>query len=294
MTSRLSFAGSEFSEEELEMNLLGPEEDESSDGGSKGPFPDSESCGSTHSEPDEGRAPKKRARPARSKARRVAANVRERKRILDYNQAFNALRVALNHDLSGKRLSKIATLQRAINRISALSVFLSTNPAPAPGKPCNHLECHEQPPGLRIEPGRMPVGSMLVEPQSYLLAWHQHGISTLVQSPVSMHKPPLEQHVYMDSLGHMSAACPPSPHYACYPSPENQLYPSAGHCGSPLNEAGSPSRYGRLGEGVGFQAGLWGSCAQSQVEGYGEPTQALPFSWSYLQEPVTQHCYSML
>lgn len=70
---------------------------------------------------------KKRKRPARSKARRVAANVRERKRILDYNQAFNALRVVLNHDLSGKRLSKIATLRRAIHRISALSTLLCSN-----------------------------------------------------------------------------------------------------------------------------------------------------------------------
>ncbi|XP_012581551.1 PREDICTED: class A basic helix-loop-helix protein 9 [Condylura cristata] len=53
---------------------------------------------------------RKRARPVRSKARRIAANVRERKRILDYNEAFNALRRALRHDLGGKRLSKIATL----------------------------------------------------------------------------------------------------------------------------------------------------------------------------------------
>nr|XP_025957202.1 class A basic helix-loop-helix protein 9 [Dromaius novaehollandiae] len=67
---------------------------------------------------------RKRSRPARSKARRMAANVRERKRILDYNQAFNALRLALRHDLSGKRLSKIATLRRAISRIAALSLSL--------------------------------------------------------------------------------------------------------------------------------------------------------------------------
>uniref|UniRef100_A0A8C2TR35 Basic helix-loop-helix family member a9 n=1 Tax=Coturnix japonica TaxID=93934 RepID=A0A8C2TR35_COTJA len=63
---------------------------------------------------------RKRSRPVRSKARRMAANVRERKRILDYNQAFNALRLALKHDLGGKRLSKIATLRRAIHRIAAL------------------------------------------------------------------------------------------------------------------------------------------------------------------------------
>ncbi|NWY65267.1 BHA09 protein, partial [Erithacus rubecula] len=81
---------------------------------------------------------RKRSRPARSKARRMAANVRERKRILDYNQAFNALRLALKHDLGGKRLSKIATLRRAINRIAALSLSLHGG-----GRcwPCAHSEC---------------------------------------------------------------------------------------------------------------------------------------------------------
>nr|XP_045013868.1 class A basic helix-loop-helix protein 9 [Jaculus jaculus] len=87
-------------------------------------------------------AGRKRARPARSKARRMAANVRERKRILDYNEAFNALRRALRHDLDGKRLSKIATLRRAIHRIAALSLVLRASPAPR--WPCGHLECHGQ------------------------------------------------------------------------------------------------------------------------------------------------------
>ncbi|XP_077019206.1 class A basic helix-loop-helix protein 9 [Tamandua tetradactyla] len=87
-------------------------------------------------------AGRKRARPARSKARRIAANVRERKRILDYNEAFNALRRALRHDLGGKRLSKIATLRRAIHRITALSLVLRASPAPR--WPCGHLECHDQ------------------------------------------------------------------------------------------------------------------------------------------------------
>ncbi|KAL1779928.1 class A basic helix-loop-helix protein 9 [Sigmodon hispidus] len=87
-------------------------------------------------------AGRKRERPARSKARRMAANVRERKRILDYNEAFNALRRALQHDLGGKRLSKIATLRRAIHRITALSLVLRASPVPR--WPCSHLECHGQ------------------------------------------------------------------------------------------------------------------------------------------------------
>ncbi|XP_005327931.2 class A basic helix-loop-helix protein 9 [Ictidomys tridecemlineatus] len=84
----------------------------------------------------------RQARPVRSKARRMAANVRERKRILDYNEAFNALRRALRHDLGGKRLSKIATLRRAIHRITALSLVLRASPPPR--WPCGHLECHSQ------------------------------------------------------------------------------------------------------------------------------------------------------
>ncbi|XP_048374384.1 class A basic helix-loop-helix protein 9 [Sphaerodactylus townsendi] len=84
---------------------------------------------------------KRKARPMRSKARRMAANVRERKRILDYNQAFNALRLALKHDLGGKRLSKIATLRRAINRIASLSTSLRS----VSRWPCAHAECHGRP-----------------------------------------------------------------------------------------------------------------------------------------------------
>ncbi|XP_070334502.1 class A basic helix-loop-helix protein 9 [Odocoileus virginianus] len=85
---------------------------------------------------------RKRSRPVRSKARRMAANVRERRRILDYNEAFNALRRALRHDLGGKRLSKIATLRRAIHRIAALSLVLRASPAPRWS--CGHQECHGQ------------------------------------------------------------------------------------------------------------------------------------------------------
>ncbi|KAE8288071.1 Class A basic helix-loop-helix protein 9 [Larimichthys crocea] len=148
-----SVTGSEFSEEELELGVLDHGEDE---GSPKASFQDSESSTSSPSDPEEGQT-KKRNRPVRSKARRMAANVRERKRIMDYNQAFNALRVALNHDLSGKRLSKIATLQRAINRISALSVFLNSNP---PSKPCAHRECNRSSMGDSFTP-RMDTAAAL-------------------------------------------------------------------------------------------------------------------------------------
>uniref|UniRef100_A0A8D2LFL5 Basic helix-loop-helix family member a9 n=1 Tax=Varanus komodoensis TaxID=61221 RepID=A0A8D2LFL5_VARKO len=104
--------------------------------------------GAAHPGATEQAKPRRKARPTRSKARRVAANVRERRRILDYNQAFNALRLALRHDLAGKRLSKIATLRRAIHRIASLSRSLRS--APPARWPCAHAECRcsGDPPGL--------------------------------------------------------------------------------------------------------------------------------------------------
>lgn len=273
MTSRSSFTGSEFSEEELELSLEAQVDNDGVDSRRKGSYTDSASPSSTLSEAEEGRS-KKRSRPVRSKARRMAANVRERKRILDYNQAFNALRVALHHDLSGKRLSKIATLQRAINRIAALSVFLSNNPPNRTSKACNHQECHRQVSPTHLE----PQGSM---------SWEQP-----LAHQMQMHRPSSEQQVYMDHLRHVGSTCPLSPHYSCY-SPNVQLYATGG---SPANDNASPPRYGRPGDGLGYQAGVWGSCSQSYIDGHSEATQTLPFSWhmGYLQETGPQHRYPML
>lgn len=279
MRSRSSFTGSEFSEEELELSLEAQVDNDATDGGRKGSYADSLSPSSTLSEAEEGR-PKKRSRPVRSKARRMAANVRERKRILDYNQAFNALRVALHHDLSGKRLSKIATLQRAINRISALSVFLSNNPPNRAGKVCNHRECHGQP--EQLSPTHL-------ESQG-CMSWEQP-----LTAQMQRHRLPSEQQIYMDHLKHVGSTCPLSPHYSCC-SPDVQLYATGGSCGSPASDNASPPWYGRLGDGLGYQAGVWGSCSQSYVDGHSEATQTLPFSWhmGYLQQTGAQHCYPML
>ncbi|KAL3042233.1 hypothetical protein OYC64_020222 [Pagothenia borchgrevinki] len=274
-----SVEGSEFSEEDLELGVLGEGEDE---GSPKESFEDSESSASP-SDLEEGQT-KKRNRPVRSKARRMAANVRERKRIMDYNQAFNALRVTLNHDLSGKRLSKIATLQRAINRISALSVFLSSNP---PSKPCAHRECNRSSAGpaamgaSRHEQTRAPAPRL--EPQSYV-PWHSsipHQMPPQQGPP--LHRLPTEPHVYMDNT---ASSCPPSPHYPCYP-PEGQLYASYGHCGSPHDHPPSPMRYPQVGEGLGYQPGMWGSCTQKYMDTFVEPSPALGLPWqmSYMQEP---------
>ncbi|XP_069021256.1 class A basic helix-loop-helix protein 9 [Embiotoca jacksoni] len=276
-----SVAGSEFSEEELELGVLGQEEED--EGSPKTSFQDSESSTSSPGDPEEGQT-KKRNRPVRSKARRMAANVRERKRILDYNQAFNALRVALNHDLSGKRLSKIATLQRAINRISALSVFLSSNP---PSKPCTHRECNRSSAGptamaaSRLEQTRVAIPHL--EHQGYV-PWHA-SISHQMQPQQGplVHRLSTKPHVYMDNA---VSSCPPSPHYPCYPT-DGQIYASHGHCGSAHDHPISPLRYSQVGEGVGYQSGVWASCTQGYMDSFVEPSTTLGLPWqvSYLQEP---------
>ncbi|XP_048018131.1 class A basic helix-loop-helix protein 9-like [Megalobrama amblycephala] len=135
---------SEVSEDELEDCPLGQDDD--CDNESPGKVRSERSMSSGPSDTEDVKAVKSRTRPKRSKARRVAANIRERKRILDYNQAFNALRTVLKHDLSGKRLSKIATLRRAIHHISTLSLYLRTHSATEPqAPPCTQSECYRQP-----------------------------------------------------------------------------------------------------------------------------------------------------
>ncbi|KAM8991249.1 class A basic helix-loop-helix protein 9 [Ara ararauna] len=119
----------------------------------------------------EGMKVRKRSRPVRSKARRMAANVRERKRILDYNQAFNSLRLALKHDLGGKRLSKIATLRRAINRITALSLSLHGAGC------CWHSECRSRAGVPAQEPG--------VKPSRPQLPWEPGSTASLQRCPPS-------------------------------------------------------------------------------------------------------------
>ncbi|XP_061596661.1 class A basic helix-loop-helix protein 9 [Cololabis saira] len=275
-----SVAGSEFSEEELEFAILAEGEGK---GSSNPNFQDSESSTSSPGDPEEGNA-KKRNRPVRSKARRMAANVRERKRIMDYNQAFNALRVALNHDLSGKRLSKIATLQRAINHISALSVFLGSNP---PSKPCSHRECYRSSVGpaamaaSRLEQTRVALPRL--DHQSYV-PWHSSESQQMQPQPgPPVHRLSSDPHVYLDNS---ASSCPPSPHYPCY-HPDGQFYTSNGHCSSPHNHTPSPARRLQLGEGLGYQPGIWGSCTQGYMDTFVEPANALGLPWqmSCLQEP---------
>uniref|UniRef100_A0A8C8JIW8 BHLH domain-containing protein n=1 Tax=Oncorhynchus tshawytscha TaxID=74940 RepID=A0A8C8JIW8_ONCTS len=164
MSSHAILTKSKFSEEEQEGILLGLDEEEKNSGSEDSEAGSKKSLESKGGTADSCPDVKRCSRPVRSKSRRVAANVRERKRILDYNQSFNALRMVLKHDLNGKRLSKIATLRRAINHISSLTVFLRSHPCPSalPGghPPCTHAECLREQPSAGIEdPSCLPSPS---------------------------------------------------------------------------------------------------------------------------------------
>lgn len=264
-----SVEGSELSEEEL--GVLDQKEGE---GPPKSTFQDSEDT--SHScNADEG-SPKKRHRPVRSKARRMAANIRERKRIMDYNQAFNTLRIALNHDLSGKRLSKIATLQRAINRISALSVFLNANP---PSSTCAHRECNRPPVQSAVAMAASSLEQISVaiphlEPQSYI-PWHT-SLAQQIPSPAPhMWRLSSEPTIYVSNA---VAPCSPAAHYPCYSSEEHP-YSTQGPCSAPCDLPPSHVLYPQVGEGFGLQPGLRAPCTQKHTDAFMESSFALGLSW---------------
>lgn len=265
-----SVEGSELSEEEF--GILDQKED--------GVLPqstiqDSEDTLYSSCNADEGNA-KKRNRPVRSKARRMAANIRERKRIMDYNQAFNTLRIALNHDLSGKRLSKIATLQRAINRISALSIFLSTNP---PSNTCTHRECTRSPVQSAVATGTSNLEQISVtiphlDPQSYI-PWHTPMSQQIQSQGPHMWRLSSEPHIYMTNT---VTPCSPSPLYPCYSS-EERLYATQGHCSAPYDLPSSHLLYPQVGEGLGFQPGMWAPCTHKHMDTFVESSLTLGLSW---------------
>lgn len=194
MASPSSLAESEYTEEEQEINPLVQSKDIIVGASTKSPVSNSEGSASSPSKADDSKS-RKRSRPARFKGRRVAANVRERKRILDYNQAFNDLRLALRHDLGGKRLSKIATRQRAIKRISSLSVFLQANP-PAPTQPCGHCEYWRE---ASVKGWVGKDEAFQVVPESYLP--QQHPACCLTQTHRHVRSLPTQQQCYKDTKG---------------------------------------------------------------------------------------------
>ncbi|XP_076833222.1 class A basic helix-loop-helix protein 9 [Brachyhypopomus gauderio] len=259
---------SEFSEEE-QVCPLGAGEGSDSEGPLTPPASGRHSCAGS-STPEKTRRPKKRSRPARSKARRVAANVRERKRILDYNQAFHALRTALRHDPSGKRLSKIATLRRAINRISALSAILQAQPAECEtALPCRHPERQDRP------NEEMP-GSRFRDPAE---GYSQHQLELQGTRP---HTTPLEMRLRRDSPTNPAAPCPPSPHY----SPESlstQSFMTHRHYAHPQEDLSYLCYDG----GPGYQHEFKASRHPNYVtcSGFADTPTAIPLHWQqgYLQ-----------
>ncbi|KAJ8383909.1 hypothetical protein AAFF_G00213720 [Aldrovandia affinis] len=282
-----SFTESDVSEEELEASPLGLEEDGDGDSGSEdgrkaSPLGEA-GHGGPAGEPEDAKAGgKRRSRPARSKARRVAANVRERKRILDYNQAFNALRMALKHDLSGKRLSKIATLRRAINRISSLSVFLRANPA-APAAPVAIAPPPQRQPCAHDDPGSEPrkERGFQAPAESYLQRQHPPGHA---HAHGHAHFLPGEPQLYTDPSGQLG---PPSPHYLHYPGDAHRFLPHEHYPGA-RDELHSPPLYGGGGcggAGAGYQFGVRATCHQNHMDAFPDCPPALPLTWqlSYLQ-----------
>lgn len=89
---------------------------------------------------------KKKAAPL-SKYRRKTANARERSRMREINQAFEALRkavpqMALPHPGANEKLTKITTLRLAMKYISTLSAVLSgAETPPEMMSDCSDLDC---------------------------------------------------------------------------------------------------------------------------------------------------------
>ncbi|XP_075052991.1 class A basic helix-loop-helix protein 9 [Mixophyes fleayi] len=252
----MSLIESDFSEDEQEVE----------DGADESPV---QSLGEfqrleSESEVEEAKT-KKRTRPVRSKARRVAANVRERKRILDYNQAFNALRLTLKHDLSGKRLSKISTLKRAINRISTLSMFLHSS---SPQKrTCSHTECHVQHDGSR----QPEINAS--SPQTYLMPSQTH--QDVPPNPSYGESAHLQQ----CHSPHYTRLSPEVPYLQCqYGSPTEENLMS----GSPYYRHGS------------YSIGVRGTCYPNHMDNLTEHSSG-PFTWQFgcLQGSSYQHSLSM-
>lgn len=258
---------SEVSEDELEDCPVGQEDDCGNED------PKQRSVSPCPSDPEDVKAVKKRNRPVRSKARRVAANVRERKRILDYNQAFNALRTVLKHDLSGKRLSKIATLRRAIHHISALSSYLGTHSATEPDSPpCTHTECYRQP-EVNTATFQEPVENYLQHQRDI------HGMHDQMSPEIPLYQ----------ETSNSAHLCSPSPHHTHY-SPNSQIHMSHGHYGPQWDEQSGDYYSG----GPGCQHGMRVTCHQNHMETYAESANStLTWQLGYLQYHGYQQSLSM-
>ncbi|KAL0174603.1 hypothetical protein M9458_030571, partial [Cirrhinus mrigala] len=212
------------------------------------------------------KAVKRRTRPKRSKARRVAANIRERKRILDYNQAFNSLRTVLKHDLSGKRLSKIATLRRAIHHISTLSLYLRTHSDTEPhAPPCTHTECYRQPEDISLP---RKAGTFQEPMDNYI----PHQPEPLTVSPET---PGI---LYQDISNSI-----PSPHYS-------QCTTGHGRFSHHWEDQNSDYYNG----GPGYQPGTKVTCHQNHMDTYADSANpSLAWQLGYLQYHGYQQSLSM-
>ncbi|XP_051966576.1 class A basic helix-loop-helix protein 9-like [Xyrauchen texanus] len=268
-------AESDVSDDELEDCPMG----QVGDCGAESParLPSRSERSSSPSDTEGVKVVKRRNRPVRSKARRDAANIRERKRISDYNQAFNALRTVLKHDLSGKRLSKIATLKRAFHHISALSLYLRTHSTMEPdAPPCTHTECHRQPEENDLLHKKSRTSMKPVE--NYL---HHH--SELQGTYAHTVSPDIPGILYQE------ISSSPSPHYSqC--TTNSELHMNHGHYSHQWDEQNT--EYYSVGPGC--QHGMRVSCHQNHIDNCADST-TVPLSWQlgYLQCQGYQHSLSM-
>ncbi|KAL1260932.1 hypothetical protein QQF64_008759 [Cirrhinus molitorella] len=260
---------SEVSEDELEDCSLGQDDD----GGNESLAKIRSERSVSSSDTEDVKTVKRRTRPKRSKARRVAANIRERKRILDYNQAFNALRTVLKHDLSGKRLSKIATLRRAIHHISTLSSYLRTHSDTEPhAPPCTHTECYRQSEDNISLPRK--AGTFQEPMDNYI----PHQPEPLTVSPE------IPGILYQDISNSI-----PSPHYS-HCTTNSQVHLSHG-CFSQHWEDQSSDCYN---EGPGIQHGSRVKCHQNHMDTYADSANpSLAWQLGYLQYHGYQQSLSM-
>ncbi|XP_073673333.1 class A basic helix-loop-helix protein 9 [Garra rufa] len=257
---------SEVSEDELEDCPLDQDDNHS----------DAKICSErsvSSSDTEDVKAVKRRTRPKRSKARRAAANIRERKRILDYNQAFNALRTVLKHDLSGKRLSKIATLRRAIHHISTLSLYLQTHSDTEPhAPPCTPTECYRQPEENISLPRK--AGTFQEPMDNYI----PHQPEPLTVSPE------IPGILYQDISNSV-----PSPHYS-HCATNSQAHLSHGRFSQHWEDQSSDCYNG----GSEYQPGTRITCHQNHNDTYADSANtSLAWQLGYLQYHGYQQSLSM-
>ncbi|XP_013170671.1 PREDICTED: protein Fer3-like [Papilio xuthus] len=99
---------------------------------------------------------KKPRRRVASVAQRRAANIRERRRMFNLNEAFDKLRRKVPTFAYEKRLSRIETLRLAITYIGFMCELLHGSPSPAPASHHAHAHAHALHPHRHVFDAEVP------------------------------------------------------------------------------------------------------------------------------------------